>query len=361
MIKLIAVFLLASTAAGAAELTVDDLARGNEKLTRELAGMKQGYLMRYGDQPVPGIADFVACLKDARNYSLAICLREMVLHPDEALPLLHAQLGDPDLSETGFNNTVAAISLIGHPESVDAIIRLTHDDTPYVYRSAWLALTIMPTSEAARERALEIFNDTNLELHSRQIAAIYLALAREERARPAAEAMLQSDDVLERASAIMVLGYLGEDIRQSAVEVLQDPEVRHGLDFEPLRGLAEIAGPDEMRALVPESKQGGSAWHHELWRSTWLHDPPADEGERTLLCFNLLRSDFPLPSDLAISIQCLLDLGRQDLVLRDILIGSYAVGSYVLTFAQRQGWSMIVTEDDIYLERKAPVIPSNVE
>jgi hypothetical protein len=164
--------------------------------------------------------------------------------------------------------------------------------------------------------------------------------------------MLKSSNLEEQAAGIWILGYLGDDIRKEAVDILQLRELDYDPESGPLDALAEQVGPDEMRKIVPAFRQGGESWHTAIDRSTLLHASPQDPGERTILCYKMVHADIPLPWDVTAGLDCLLELGRQDLILLEILNQSDARGSLVLSIVQRQGWQMVVTDNDVLLEKK---------
>lgn len=353
---LLAVVLYGSlvTPVSAREVTPQDLAPDNEKLQRELDGMKTGYILQLAGKPPIPIAEIVAKSATARNYSKAFYTRQIVLRSNEALPLLLAQLTDPgfgQLSEREQGAVLTNLSLIGDPSAVQPILNVTDESENLINRMAWVALLFMPGNQAAVTRALEIAAKPELIFYLRRLPSGYLALNRVERARPIAAAMVQSEGIEEQAAGIWILGSLGDDIRDRAVEILSVPELRYGYESGPLDGLAVQVCPEEMRKIVPAFRQGGESWHTAINRSTMLHALPADPGERTVLCYKMMHNDMPLPWDVSMGLECLLKLNRQDLILYEILITGDARGSIVLAMLQRQGWRMKMTDKDVFLER----------
>jgi hypothetical protein len=238
------------------------------------------------------------------------------------------------------------------PSSVPPILELTDESENPINKLTWQTLLFTPGNEAAVERASEIAARTGLPFYLRYLPSAYLAINRVERARPTALAMIESDDIEERAAGIRIPGYLGDDIRKQALEILTVPDLIYGPESGPLDALAMQTGPAEMREIVHAYRQGGESWHTTMDRSTLLHASPKDPGERTVLCCRMVHAGIPLPWDLTVGLDCLLELGRLDLILLEILNQSDPRGSLLLSILQRQGWQMMVTDNDVVLERK---------
>jgi hypothetical protein len=291
----------------------------------------------------------IAAMDIGQASSAARYVREVVAQSDAALPLLHARLASPQVNPRAKLAVILALGAIGDPSSAAPILEAAKGGSPHLHFVAWQALWILPRTEEVMNYSLEVAADPKLGPARKKGAYVALALHREERGRPFGEALLASQDASERATGVFILGFLGADVRAPAAEILGMRDLTRGREQGPLLALAEIAGPDELRALVPGFRRSGERWQESLRRSTWRHAPPDDPGERTSLCLELTRGE--LPGYGQEGVRCLLKLGRHDLLLREVLSIKGARGAGVLGMLQREGWRMVVSDRDVRLEK----------